>query len=609
MIAKEKKEYKLLKLIQENDFVIVDENRFIDIAKATFNRKNKDIAVISPLNIDVDPKIEDEFFLCIYDPSNNYKEEEILTAIDVHFKSSGFSFQKNLINVYVIEIFDSISDRNKVKTTRESLNNISKTIKSYLNSTKVKFKYNSVTIPSEIKKDSEIVIHIDDRIRSLEQEYILFKDENTVKKVVSYVFTANIDDIVEIYDICGNSLFDNNIRIGGIKDKMGVDDAIKETYQNHYDEFWFLNNGVSLLIDSNTDLKMEFFDRISFKMGDINNISIINGAQTIKAISELYKKDRQDKAKVLLRIYFFNRSKDEKGVQLFSDFSEKVTISLNKQKPITQVDLAYLSNFVKNIEYLKTIEDKTQLDGFTFDIVRRGEVESINLCQYQLDSFAKITLSYLAKKPGHARTSSYSTLLKTRLDEETQLIMFKDSEIFKDDFQELSEETNDENYKKIFLRHYKPMNFAMSLKKFLEVKVKKNRKVISNFEEFVKSYYSDKSPKLSEEEIKRLESFAKYGTYFMVSAVVNYLNDKSENNNDFSGWNYKKISLENHSGRDDEDKDGALSIGELKKTMRQILDKFLEITKDKGDIINDSNYWKSDDLINELIPANKEIVG
>lgn len=52
-----------------------------------------------------------------------------------------------------------------------------------------------------------------------------------------------------------------------------------------------------------------------------------------------------------------------------------------------------------------------------------------------------------------------------------------------------------------------------------------------------------------------------------------------------------------------------MSIGELKKTMRQILEKFLEITKDKGDIINDSNYWKSDDLINELIPANKEIVG
>ena len=153
------------------------------------------------------------------------------------------------------------------------------------------------------------------------------------------------------------------------------------------------------------------------------------------------------------------------------------------------------------------------------------------------------------------------------------------------------------------------MNFAMSLKKFLEVKVKKNRKVISNFEEFVKSYYSDKSPKLSEEEIKRLESFAKYGTYFMVSAVVNYLNDKSENNNDFSGWKYKKISLENNSGRDAEDKDGALSIDELKKIMRQILEKFLEITKDKGDIINDSNYWKSDDLINELIPVNKEIVG
>lgn len=29
MITKEKKEYKLLKLIQENDFVIFDENRFI----------------------------------------------------------------------------------------------------------------------------------------------------------------------------------------------------------------------------------------------------------------------------------------------------------------------------------------------------------------------------------------------------------------------------------------------------------------------------------------------------------------------------------------------------------------------------------------------------
>ena len=49
MITKEKKEYKLLKLIQENDFVIFDENRFIEIARAAFNRKNKDIETTTEL--------------------------------------------------------------------------------------------------------------------------------------------------------------------------------------------------------------------------------------------------------------------------------------------------------------------------------------------------------------------------------------------------------------------------------------------------------------------------------------------------------------------------------------------------------------------------------
>ena len=77
---------------------------------------------------------------------------------------------------------------------------------------------------------------------------------------------------------------------------------------------------------------------------------------------------------VILRVYFYNSGLDveqdtqqnniensEKDKTLkkaelarkFREFSEKVTISLNKQKPIKQSDLAFMTNFVKNIQEIK----------------------------------------------------------------------------------------------------------------------------------------------------------------------------------------------------------------------------------------------------------------
>ena len=49
------------------------------------------------------------------------------------------------------------------------------------------------------------------------------------------------------------------------------------------------------------------------------------------------------------------------------------------------------------------------------------------------------------------------------------------------------------------------------------------------------------------------------------------------------------------------DVESYLSIDKLHEIMKNIFDKFLEVTKNNGKEINDSNYWKKNDLMYELI--------
>ena len=628
---------KLLNIIKQLDYEPIAEDVFIKSANKIFNKNQDEIQFKLITEINENFLNSDEHTFIIYDPNGKFDINDVSEAAKKaleYIRENNKEFTNKKINI--IEIFDSIKQRHEViereakerevigekniprskeirKKINEHINDIFKEEPNERKYSITNIKYSDVVISNVDEKNVELQIKISDRVRSLEQEYCLkfSNDKDGYITIKSYVFTASLNSIVELYNIFGDNLFSKNVRIGGIEDYIGVDDSIKKTYERNPEAFWFLNNGISLLVESYDSLDMNVFDRI--KLRKFESISIINGAQTVKAVSEMYLKDKNisDKANVLLRLYFYKKSindKSEKENMAFREFSEEVTVSLNKQKPIKQADLAYMTNFVKNIQIIKNNYqiDNEKLYEFVFDFVRRGEVESTNLYQYQLESFAKIVKSYLLKKPGEARNQAYTTLLRVDKSEPNDAIKLVNDDIFKQDFQEVWDDINDINDKiSVFRKYYAPVNFAMKLKKYLsEYNYDETGNKTTQLKIIINKYYNKKYSELEKKSKIILDNFSSYGILIMVSAVINIIN---KFNSDFLNWEYSSFELYNKTNNN------ILKSTELEKIMEQVLDYVVDFGADNNfDEDNeennptDSNFWKKDIMMNFIEETYRE---
>lgn len=603
----------LLNIIKQLEFEDFDEVVSIDKFESLFNKTGKEVKVISGSDIDLSEATEDYFFL-IYDSSNSYRLEDIKKSLSEKLLELG---KDSVKNVYLIEVFDSIERKveinnafigDRVSQLRDYAYRILKSEE--LIQVKSNVKYLSFIVPENLDSNHKVNIRIKDRIRSLEQKFDLDKcdtDKNKKPVLNSFVFTAEVDSIVDLYNLFGDNLFAKNVRVGGVTDSIGVEDDIKNTYNKTPEEFWFLNNGISLLIASAGELNMDVYDRISFSIADLKDISIINGAQTLKALSEVrYNKNNNSvKPTVLLRVYHYNsnQSKDsEIGLQKFKDFSEKVTISLNKQKPIHQEDLAYLTNFVKNTQLIRhKLSEDNNSKGLAYDFVRKGEIESFSLCQYHLRIFAKIVKAYLLRQPGTARSQSYNKLLKTSIPNANDVekgitegkLYLEDKGVFKEEFQNNLLEIVNEDKIKEFIKCYAPINFAMRLKKYLEEE--------SNFKIIVDQYYKEKKD-FNDETKAKLDSFVKYGSLFLISVIINSINNYCFE--DFSEWKYSKLVDKNENNIEEWE----YPESELKKLICKILDVFITFeSKEISEDVNDSNFWKKNEIYTFIITKMKDI--
>jgi|GEM_PF-2099799 hypothetical protein len=628
----------LLLIVKSLGFDNVVESKFDEAVSSVFNPNNNTLSVIYATEMNVDGTDVGEYFFVVHDRSDEYNNDKIQEIIQEKINENIVKLDE-IKKIFLIEIFRSIEVKCKVnKYDGSRKRELRRKIKSALGISLENIEYCSYVIPDVLNHEKKLKINITDRIRSLENEYNLddnekpkegnlgkeeSKKEKNDKSVYmkSYVFTAELDSVIELYDIFGDNLFSKNVRIGGIKDNTGIDNDIINTYIYKPNEFWFLNNGISLFIETNKSINFNIYNSVSIDLDGIDNISVINGAQTIKAVSEaryFENKERKGKAMVLLRMYIYenNLEKDDETIRKIRDFSEKVTVALNKQKPIKQVDLAYITNFVKNMQNIKDMERKdTDIKGLAFAFVRRGEAESVVLCQYQLDMFAKIVKAYLLKKPGKARSQSYSTLLaidelNSREDksqgkqEEEEFknkeYKLKDSDIFLDFFQKKWDEGKNDEQKKEFLKYYSPVNFAMKLKEYLEEKVDGKDTNLQVIEKEFIDYKKDKKDILDGSKIEKLQSCAKYGTLLMVSVVVNKLNRFGE---DYAEWKYRLVLEEEKSDKNTDET--VVNIKKLKELMYSVFDSVVEY-ENEGEQINDSNFWKKDNITGFVIDKLKK---
>lgn len=266
-----------------------------------------------------------------------------------------------------------------------------------------------------------------------------------------YVFTANLFDLVSLYNTIGDQLFKKNVRLG-IEDKLDVDKSIKETLTDKPETFWFRNNGVTILVEE-SHMKLDRVGEIILKEADNSELkfSVINGAQTITAASEYYyalsskERDKQSSvAKVIVKIIHI-RDKDPQNAE---KEAKTISVALNRQKPIKSEDIAFTNEFVETMnDYLEAIQAP-------YILVRRGEEFSSNSKAYSLINFAKARKA-CAGDPGAARSNATSTLLKIK----PETSRFGDQEIFKPEWYS----ANESDRKKLFKVFYSPVSFATDM--------------------------------------------------------------------------------------------------------------------------------------------------
>lgn len=289
-------------------------------------------------------------------------------------------------------------------------------------------------------------------------------------EIQAQVFTVDLFQLVQRYNLIGDMLFQNNVRFG-IRETLGVEQSIRQTLQKEPQHFWFKNNGVTILIrNSPTSVrgaKSVFLGKIDPIMQP--DFSVVNGAQTIttaaryffgleyqidhcKPPEKSHYEDELKRAKTLARVLVRVINITSEDVERAEQLARDISVALNRQKPIRTDDIAFTAPSVqKLIDCLRNSQDPP------FMLVRQGEMANFYKSM-ELTPFARARLA-CANRPGVARSSSRNKLLETRSDEDGNVV-FSYQELFSSDW---VEEKESEDMNAIINRDYRAIWFAHRL--------------------------------------------------------------------------------------------------------------------------------------------------
>ena len=500
---------KILKFYFDDNGVEISEN---EIEKAIVSLKY--LGVYSFYS-----KEDDCYYYLIKTSSANRSVEKIVNKLPADFDSKNFS--------KILLIVNNIQDKLYINTPKYK-----KDFKDALTK-KLSLKKRISTIRditaefiSLIRKKHEI--GITNRVDSL--RYDLTKSTG-INSPYGYVYIASLYDIVNMYNVIGDSLFDLNVRYK-ISDELDVEKEIKKTLNERPQEFWFNNNGITII--SNKD-KFSCDRSNTIEFFNSNFFSVINGAQTITTASKWYNENEKEKEKlkkawVLLRVILVD--------DIAQSFAKDVSVSLNRQKSISEVDIATTYEFVESINFFMNECDN---ENICFELNKRGGTPTYKY-SYYIDDFAQLVEAYMIQKPGFARSSKGALISVKEINGKYE---FLHKDIFKK-----ARSLND------ILKYYKPVNYAYELLN----SYKKNQKNLS---------YKDALGDI----------FSKYGNMYCIASVIYCINDKQVD--DFSAFEYI---------------DSKYNIDIIEK----FIESFEHFLKVKNKQSLDSNDFKKEDLYEEF---------
>ncbi|MCD9587784.1 AIPR family protein [Streptomyces sp. 8ZJF_21] len=150
----------------------------------------------------------------------------------------------------------------------------------------------------------------------------------------TYLGTVSAEELAGWYEQHGTRLFDQNVRFAlGATD---VNATMVDSLLNAPQEFWYLNNGITVLCDS---VRTTFIARpyqgqpVRLELG---NARVVNGAQTVAAVRQAYEQEPRAVAEALVAVRLICLD----GAP--NDLAQRITRATNTQNHVEARDFAAL---------------------------------------------------------------------------------------------------------------------------------------------------------------------------------------------------------------------------------------------------------------------------
>jgi AIPR protein len=218
---------------------------------------------------------------------------------------------------------------------------------------------------------------------------------------LAYYGQVDLEDIGKWKEF-GDSLYSRNLR--GFKGSTDVNEAIIMTAHSSPENFWYFNNGITILCDKLSKLPHGGSNRAS-GLFECEGASVVNGAQTVGSIiSAIDSKSNGFKhARVLVRLISLEKCPH--------NFASELTRAANTQNRIEKKDFAALDPEQDRLKTELLLERGKVYAYRTGD--RRRQTKAVRLMKRPSRSLARRRMSTYASKP-NAKLADYTTIFSKR---------------------------------------------------------------------------------------------------------------------------------------------------------------------------------------------------
>lgn len=197
------------------------------------------------------------------------------------------------------------------------------------------------------------------------------------------------DQILEWWESHGTRLFSRNIR--NILGDTEVNNSIKETANHTPEMFWYYNNGITLLVSDIQPHRRNASRDTTRGTFRFSNVSVINGAQTVSTLGQIFKGNTEERSTTLSKIKIsarFIKVNDTDNAEI----ATTITKANNHQNRVLGRDFA--SHHPEQIRISKELA----VEGYQYQLLRTSgqttpsEQTTIDLDE-ALDGLACLTMS------------------------------------------------------------------------------------------------------------------------------------------------------------------------------------------------------------------------